>query len=268
MDYQRPVAAWPEFVDRWGGLHNFFMSGELVDFFDFDLPPIDQLVDEVRRDEGAIFRTGAKQDAFVLEQIAEARTMPLEKLLARPFVLAHFKIGANLALPGKVFHGIEERWVQPWRDRLNAHGFTFDRIFPILFVSGPHSATQYHMDFTHQLAWQRQGVKHFHGLTDPDRWTTHDLRGRCDLREMVKPAGIKAEDTYTLVQGPGTMLWNAVTTPHWVETFDRPASTMTLVHSNLRYDGRLCPHGQEYADFQAAKAAQQAQPQPASGGYN
>ncbi|MCE9589953.1 MAG: hypothetical protein K8S99_05455 [Planctomycetes bacterium] len=259
----RPSTTWTDFADRWGGVFNFLMAGELVDFFHFDLPPIDQLVDEVRKSEGVIFRTGAKQDEFVLEQIADARTMPLEKLFERPFVLAHFKIAAALGAPGQVFHGIEERWVQPWRDRLTANGFTFENIFPILFVSGPNSATQYHMDYTHQLAWQRYGTKHFHGLKDPDRWTTHELRGKCELKGMKKPQAITAADTYTLVQTPGTMLWNAVTTPHWVETFNEPAATLTLVHAGLRHNGQLCPHGEEWTRYRAAQAALQPEQKPA-----
>eukprot|EP01046_Picozoa_sp_COSAG06_P020040 COSAG06_NODE_1450_length_9437_cov_5.045299_14_plen_84_part_00 len=36
-----------------------------------------------------------------------------------------------------------------------------------------------------------------------------------------------------------------MTIPHWVETFDEPALTLTLVHSDLRHNGELCPHGQD-----------------------
>ena len=176
--------------------------------------------------------------------------------------LAHFGLANHLAGAGQVFEGIEEKWVEPWRRALTANGFTFDGVYAILFVSGPHSATNYHMDYTHQLAWQRQGVKHFHGLKDPDRWTTRALRGKCELKGMVKPAAITDADVYTLVQPPGTVLWNALTTPHWVETFDEPALTLTLVHSNLRLNGRLCPHAEELAAWRAEQAGQ-----PAATGY-
>lgn len=250
MNYQRPVTTWLEFTQRWSCVYNFFLSGELTSSFDFDLPPLEQLVEEVRRDEGAIFRTGTKQDEFDLTQIPEAKTMDLEKLFQRSFVLAHFALAERLGGKGQVFDGIQERWLKPWEERLAAQGFTWERIFPILFVSGPHSATQYHMDYTHQLAWQRYGTKHFHGLKNPDHWTTPELRGRCELKGMVKPAAITEADVYTLVQPPDTMLWNAAFTPHWVETFDKPAATLTLAHASLRHHGQLCPHAVEFFAYQ------------------
>lgn len=249
IDFQRPVSAWHEFHERWGGLHNFLMSGELVEQFDYALPPLADVVDQVRRDEKAIFRSGVKQAEFDLTDIPDAKTMPIEKLLARPFILAHFSLNPRFGAAGQLFHGLEEKWVEPWRQALLAHGFTFEYIYSILFVSGPHSATNYHMDYTHQLAWQREGTKHFHGLVDPDRWTTPELRGNCKLEGMAKPAAITPADTFTLVQPPNTVLWNAVTTPHWVETFDQPAMTLTIVHSELRMDGKLCPHGEEIEMF-------------------
>ena len=253
IDFQRPVAAWSEFRERWGGLHNFLMAGELVEWFDFAVPSLAEVVDRVRGDDKAIFRSGVKQAEFDLTGIPDAKTMPIHTLLQRPFVLAHFSLNDRFGGKGQVFEGIEERWVEPWRKRLLAHGFTFEYIYSILFVSGPHSATNYHMDYTHQLAWQREGVKHFHGLVDPDRWTTPEQRGNCKLEGMAKPAAITPADTFTLVQPPNTVLWNAVTTPHWVETFDEPAMTLTLVHSHLRMDGKLCPHGEEVARYRAAQ---------------
>ncbi|MCX5660653.1 MAG: hypothetical protein NTW19_13160 [Planctomycetota bacterium] len=255
MDYQRPVATWSEFLQRWGGLHNFLMAGELCGGFDFPLPPLDELVDRARGDANTIFRSGVKQAEFDLTNIPDAKTMPIDKLLARPFILANFSIVGQFGGPGQLFEGLDERWVEPWRQRLRDHGFTFESVFAILFASGPHSATNYHMDYTHQLAWQRWGTKHFHGLKDPDRWTTRELRGKCELKGMTRPAAVGADDVFTLVQPPGTVLWNAITTPHWVETFDEPAATLTLVHSGLRVDGKLCPHAQEIADYRAEVAA-------------
>lgn len=258
MDYQAPVSKWSEFESRWGGLHNFFMSGELIANFKFDLPPMEQVIEEVRRDPKSLFRSGVKQAEFDQTDVPEARTMPIDKLLQRPFILAHFGLLTSMCGKGQLFEGIDEQWLEPWRKALNAHGFSFDYIFPIVFVSGPHSATNYHMDYTQQLAWQRYGVKHFSGLKDPDRWTTREMRGRCTLAGMRKPDEITDDDVYTLVQPPGTVLWNALTTPHWVETFDEPALTLTIVHSRLRYHGQLCPHEDELLAWRAEQAAAQA----------
>ena len=70
---------------------------------------------------------------------------------------------------------------------------------------------------------------------------------------MKKPSDIGPDDTYTIVQPPDTALWNAIATPHWVETFDCVAATLTLVHVELRLDGRLCPHGEERARWLASQ---------------
>jgi hypothetical protein len=250
------VSKWSEFIHQWGGLHNFLIGGEITAAFHFDLPSLEELVEEVRQNEHTLFRTGQKRNKFDLTEFKEAKTMPLDVLFQRTFVIAHFTILEHMTGKGQVFEGIEEKWVQPWCKALAVRGFSWDKLFPILFISGRHSATQYHMDRTHQLAWQRIGTKHFFGLKDPDRWTTRELRCRCDLEEMNKPEGITDADTYRIVQPPDTMLWNAVGTPHWVETFDQPAVTMTLVHTGLRLNGKLCPHGDEqfayYADPEPA----------------
>ena len=219
----------------------------------------------------AVVRSGVKQAEFDQTDIPEARTMPLEKLFDRTFILAHFGILAHLGGKGQIFEGLEEKWVEPWRAALLANGFSFDYIFSIVFISGKHSATNYHMDYTHQLAWQRYGTKHFSGLKDPDRWTTREMRGRCQLAGMCKPAEVAEDDVYSLVQPPGTMVWNVLTTPHWVETFDEPALTLTLVHSKLRYKGQLCPHEDELLAWRAEQAAAQAQAPastPAATGYS
>jgi hypothetical protein len=263
MDFQSPVANWPDFQSRWSGLHNFLMQGELTDPFAFDLPPLEQIVDEVRASKNAVIRSGVKQAAFDQTDVPEARTMPLAKLLSRPFILAHFALRDHMSGKGQAFEGLQEQWVEPWKKRLQDNGFTFDNVFSIVFISGPHSATNYHMDYTHQLAWQRYGTKHFHGLRDPDRWTTRELRGKCELAGMAKPAAVTDDDVYSIVQPPGTTLWNALTTPHWVETFDQPALTLTLVHSNLRLNGRLCPHGEELLAWRAEQPA----PAPAASAY-
>jgi hypothetical protein len=253
--YCRPVATWEEFKRRWGGLHNFLLEGELGRFA-YEWPRLERIIDEVRHDPAALVRSGVKSDVFDLTLITdEFRALPLRQAMRSRFVLAHFGLHPHLSGPGQVFEDIEEQWVEPWRQQLSRHGFTFENVFAILFASGPDSATNYHMDATHQLAWQGYGTKHFSALHDPDRWTTREQRGRCTLHDIAKPAGITAVDTYTIVQPPGTVLWNAVGTPHWVETFDECAATLTLVHTGLRLDGRLCPHGEERERWLAEAAA-------------
>lgn len=262
--FHQTVSTWDDFIREWGGLHNFLLAGELAAWFDFDLPPLERIIEEVRRHPGSVVRSGRKAATFDLTDIkAEFNAQPLAQAMQRPFVLAHFKVHPELTGPGQVFAGLQERWVEPWKQRLRDHGFDFDNVFVALFCSGPDSASNYHMDYTHQLAWQRYGTKHFSGLKDPNRWTTPEERGRCQLKEMVQPAGITPADTYTVVQHPGTVLWNAHTTPHWVETFDGCALTLTLVHDQLRHHGKLCPHAQFMQEWREANGFEQPNPQVA-----
>ena len=243
MHRHRTIANWEQFRQHWGGLHNFLLGGDLTADFDYPLPPLERIIDEVRQAPEAIVRSGVKGDAFDLTDMkGPFQRLPLAEALQRRFVLAHFRLHPQLSGRGQVFEGIEERWVEPWRQKLHRHGFEFKSVFAILFASGPNSASNYHLDLTHQLAWQRYGTKHFTGLIDPDRWTTLEQRGRCQLAGTVKPPGITAHDVDSIAQPPASCLWNAHTTPHWVETFDQCAVTLTLVHEELRMDGQLCPH--------------------------
>lgn len=250
-NFSDPACSWSEFQRRWGGAHNFLVEGELA-LFDYAVPPLERIIEETRHSENAIFRSGVKGDAFDLTDIKEEfLQLPLEDALTSRFVLAHFRLHPHLSGPGQVFEGIDELWAEPWRRQLLDHGFTFDNVFPILFASGPHSASNYHMDFTHQLAWQCYGTKKFHGLKEPDRWTTLEERAKFKLEGAVKPAGIRPEHEYAIEQPPGTVLWNAVLTPHWVETFGECAATLTLVHSGLRFNGELCRRVQEWEEWRA-----------------
>jgi len=252
-----PTSTWPHFHRHWGGLHNFLITDEIT-AFNYQPPPLERIIEEVRHHSLSIVRSGVKADAFDLTDIKDDfRALPLDQAFHSRFVLAHFALHPHLSGPGQVFEGIEEGWVQPWRRRLLDHGFTFESVFAILFASGPGSASNYHMDRTHQLAWQCHGTKHFHGLTDPDGWTTREQRGACDLVTSRRPAGLGEADTYAIVQRPGTMLWNTVAIPHWVETFDGPAATLTLVHKGLRLQGKLCPHSQEREAWLASRPAAQ-----------
>lgn len=184
-----PIGSWQEFQQRWGGLHNCLMQGELTACLpdDYELPPLERIIEAVRADSAAVIRSGVKGDDFDLTDISEDfRSLPLEAAMESRFILAHFSLHERLGGPGQIFEGLEERWVEPWRQALTARGFTFDNIFLILFAAGPHSATNYHMDYTQQLSWQVSGTKHWHGLHEPDRWTSKCTQPKarlhaCDL---------------------------------------------------------------------------------------
>ena len=161
---------WPEFERRWGELRNFLVGGEVVrSFGGFPMPPLERIIEGVRAEPTTVFRSGVKQAAFDLTDVSsEFRALPVGEAVRSRFILAHFDLQASFGGAGGVFEGLEEVWVEPWREQLRRRGFTFDRVFSILFAAGPHSATNYHMDYTHQLAWQHYGEKNWHGLVSPD----------------------------------------------------------------------------------------------------
>lgn len=245
------VDTWREFQQHWAGLHNFRMTGECAPF-DFELPALDQVITQMRDDEFTRITTGARGAKLSLEDFAtEFRAQPVEQAMAGPFALAHFKL-SRFDAPGKFLHGFEEQVLAPWQAALHDAGFTFERCYPIIFISGKNCATNYHMDLSHVVAWQIHGTKQFCGLQDPTRWAPHALRMDCKSPAVVKPAELTAADTLCYQMTPGSVVWNAMLTPHWVEAGDEVAMSINISHGGLRFQGQLCPHEQEWVDHQTA----------------
>ena len=244
----RTVTSWDEFKEHWDGLLNFVMGSELVQF-KFDLPPIDQMVDEIRHCPGSRIYSGIKQATFDHTNIADAfPKLPIAEAMESPFNLSNFKL-EDLSAPGQLFHGLEEQWIESWRESLRNHGFSWDECFPIVFISGKGCATNYHTDVAHVLLWQVYGTKMFNGLKDPDRWTTLEERYESDKLSQTQPAEITEEDILKYELIPGAALWNTFTTPHWVDATDEVAASLALVHRGLRLSGKLCPHEEEVREY-------------------
>lgn len=205
------------------------MDGELVcGIPDYTLPPLEDIVNAVRADDRAVLRSGVKSNDFDLTDISDDfRSMPISEAMQSRFILAHFDLNERFGGSGQIFEGLEDRWVEPWRRALAAHGFTFSRVFSILFAAGPHSSTNYHMDYTQQLAWQRYGTKRWGGLLEPDRWTTMEQRTNVRLEGMCKPARISESDVYTITQHP-----NTVPTPANVS--ERVQRRTSLINADVR----------------------------------
>ncbi len=246
MTLQRTVSDWQAFREHWDGVHNFLMMGECVPF-EFELPPVEQVIDEVRQDPDARIWRGAKGDGLDKTDISQAfRQLPVEETVEAQFQMSHFKL-SNFYGRGRLFHGFEEQVMDPWRRALASAGFRWTRCYPILFISGPGCSTNYHMDFSHVLAWQRHGVKRFSGLKDPDRWAP--LEARMSAHGVSKPAGICEADVLAYEMHPGDVLWNAFLTPHWVEASDTVSYSINLSHGGLRLNDRLCRNEQELEDW-------------------
>ena len=238
------VSTLADFKKHWAGPLNFLMEGECVPF-EFDLPPLEEVVDLLRRDSDTNIGSGRKGDKILLDSIAaDFRAMPLDKAVASSFSIAHYSLG-RFDVPGKFLHGFERRVLDPWRNTLKAQGFSFDRCYPIIFISGRNCATNYHMDFSHVMAWQIYGTKQFCGLTNPNGRTTSDERVKYKAGETSKPADLRADEVLCYEMNPGAVLWNVLLTPHWVDASDSVAMSMNLSHGGVRLDGKLSPNEEE-----------------------
>lgn len=123
------VSTLDDFKKHWAGPLNFLMEGECVPF-EFDLPPLEEVVDLLRRDSDTNIGSGRKGDKILLDSIAaDFRAMPLDKAVASSFSIAHYSLG-RFDVPGKFLHGFERRVLNPWRNALKAQGFSFDRLLP------------------------------------------------------------------------------------------------------------------------------------------
>ncbi len=245
---QNPVTSWAQFQTRWDGMRNFLMQGEVVPFA-FHMPPLDRVVEELRRDEMASIGPGTRGDRLLLEECSAAfRALSIEQALESSFSLAHFRL-SRFDAPGRFLHGFAAQVLEPWQAALRAAGFTFDRCYPIIFISGKGCATNYHMDFSHVLAWQIYGTKRFCGLRDPDRWAPRDVRLNYRPGAFTRPAALTDADSLCFDMRPGDVLWNMLLTPHWVEAGDEVALSVNISHGGLRYQGQLCPFEQELEDY-------------------
>lgn len=245
------VRTWTEFQHRWGGVHNFLLGGECVPFA-FALPPLDRVVEELRADDLARITPGTRGDRLQLDDMAAVfRARPIDQALDQPFALAHFQL-SRFDAPGRFLHGFRQQVLDPWRTALQTAGFTFERCYPIIFISGRGCATNYHMDLSHVLAWQVYGRKRFCGLKDPDRWAPHDVRVNYQPTGFARPPALADDDALCYDMGPGDVLWNVLLTPHWVEAGDEVAVSINLSHGGIRYRGELCPHERELVAYRAA----------------
>lgn len=247
----RTVTTWAEFKTAWCGVRNFLMAGECVPFT-FHLPSIDRVIDELRQDGGVRVHSGTKGRKLVNDdKTEEFRKLSIDKALESPFSLAHYRLGPFDA-PGRFLSGFEKAVLDPWREALKSQGFSFERCYPIVFASGPGCATNYHMDFSHVLAWQNVGIKRFCGLKDPDRWVPYDARMAYRSGEIEKPENLTEEDALCYEMKPGDVLWNIILTPHWVEASEQVALSINLSHGGILLNGKLCPFEQELEDYRQA----------------
>jgi hypothetical protein len=242
---------WDTFRRSWAGPRNFLLADQCVPFA-FKMPPLDRVIAELSADEEAKIGPGHAGRRLSREDYRdEFRAMPLEKAIEQPFTLAHYHI-SKFDAPGRFLHGFGEQVMNRWKQAFTAAGFTFERCYPIIFISGRRCATNYHMDFSHVLAWQIYGTKHFCGLLDPDRWAPRELRLNNKDGAIAKPEELTDADALCYTMRPGDVLWNVLLTPHWVNAGDDEiAMSVNISHGGVRLHGNLSPNEQELEDYRA-----------------
>ena len=248
MQEHRTVSDWDTLKHHWSGVHNFLMEGPCVPF-KFALPPIAEIIDQLRRDPDTRITSGIPGPKIDLEDTSKRfLALPLDQALKSRFSLAHFKL-ENFYGPNAFLHNFEAQVMDPWRQALTDQGFTWTRCYPIVFISGPGCATNYHMDFSHVIAWQVYGTKRFIGLKDPQRWAPYQTRVTYRPEGYQPPAGLSPEDGLSYLMQPGDVLWNILLTPHWVETPDGIGMSINLSHGGLRLNGTLSPFEAELEEW-------------------
>jgi hypothetical protein len=255
-----PTASnWSDVQSLWSADHNFWMTGPCAPF-DFNFPPIDRVIAEMRTDDMTRITAGTKSNRRVSDDIKDRfNALPIDQAVQSPFALAHFEL-SRFDAPGKFLHGFEQKVLTPWRSALRDAGFTYERCYPIVFMSGIDCATNYHCDQSHVIAWQIHGSKEFNSLADPTRWVTIDqcIHGLAD--QLTRPPDLTPDDIITHEMHPGDVLWNALLTPHWVDAADQPAMSVNFSHGGLRLNGQLAPREQALVDYRAAHPDQAPSP--------
>ena len=157
---------------------------------------------------------------------------------------------------------IEAEVIDPWKKWLTELGFTWDRCYAVLRVSGPNTTTAWHTDRSNVFFWNIQGTKIFSSLRTgevlqkfcPIEWAVQDascLTARpkelVELERRAEEGDVAAKTelakTYLSHEmAPNTFLWNHLLTPHWVEAPKTKSLSVIfgLSHGGLRYHGRLC----------------------------
>jgi hypothetical protein len=242
------VSTWERFLEQWSGQQNVLLRGEVFPYR-YDFPPLATLIDTVRQDEKAHIMGGGAGDRLLEEdRAAEFRALPLAEAVRAPVQLAHYDLG-RFTGPGQILYGLD-KIVERWQAALAARGFSWTRVYPILFLSGPQCHTNYHIDRSHVLAWQVVGKKRFCWLKDPERWCPREARRSiAQSTPIARPPGLRPDDVIEVEMGPGDVLWNTVLTPHWVYAPDETSYSINIAHWDLRRQGQLAPLGREVEEF-------------------
>ena len=230
----------------WNGQLNFTFDSGLLQF-EMDLPSAEEIVDILRHDPEARvqFLDESLSDAEKNDLAEKFKAAPLEEAVEMPVSLAHFYL-QNFYGAGQFLERFQECVMIPWRTFLSQFGFTWQRCYPIIFISGKGCRSTYHADSSHVLAWQVHGVKHFHGFKEPGKRESVEklVEDRTGIALITIPE-VDPEEILSYTMNPGDVLWNQLLTPHWVDAGDDGvAVSVNISHGGIAYHGEFCPNEQ------------------------
>ncbi|MBN60504.1 MAG: hypothetical protein CME20_04015 [Gemmatimonadetes bacterium] len=203
----------------------------------FDPPDLSRVVDEARNHPKTRIAQGKRGDRLtqsLAEAEADFRALPLDEAVAAPIHLSLFELGP-LRERGGALAGVVEQVYLPLVDLWRERGISWQKVYPILFLSGPGCATNYHWDPSSVLIVQLYGRKRFHSLQDPLRWCPDGVADR-GHDAMVRPETLADEDILTCELGPGDAVWSPNRAPHWVDAYDETAFTLSIAFSDIGPD--------------------------------
>ena len=233
-----------DFLDVWNDRRNFLIGPELVSFTN-TLPSAEEVIDILRKDPDSRVQFMKTADGDEKNALIEKfKTAPLEQIVDLPFSLANFFLH-NFYSPGSFLSDFQRDVMIPWRTFLSSTGLTWQRCYPIIFISGKKCSSTYHVDVSHVVAWQTHGVKVFNGFKDPEGHAAvqHIVNNRQDYRVEQIPE-FDPDLILAYRMEPGDLLWNQLLTPHWVTAEDGIAISVNISHGGIAYQKAVCPNEQ------------------------
>ena len=229
-----------DLLSVWNDRRNFLIGPELI-AFDAAMPSAEEIVDILRKHPDSRVQFLRMEDGPEKEALIEKfKTAPLEQVIDLPFSLANFFL-QNFYGKGAFLENFQRDVMIPWRTFLSSAGLTWQRSYPIFFISGKNSSSSYHVDVSHVVAWQVHGVKVFNGFKDPEARSAvqHIVDNRSEYR-IETPPEVDPDLVLTYRMESGDILWNQLLTPHWVDSEDEIAVSMNISHGGLAYRGEFC----------------------------
>ncbi|MFI9208622.1 hypothetical protein ACIGW7_10805 [Streptomyces sp. NPDC053253] len=230
-----PVASTAQFVERWLQPPNFRISPELFQP-DFEFPSALEVLDRLRKDDATkVTFLGDEEAATRTVRAMTFRRASLDEIAAWPFRLVHFELSRFY---DDFLSGFQESVMIPWRVFLTELGFTWQRCYPILFMSTGGCSSTYHVDNSHGLVWQVHGVKNFHSFLEPERYAPVESAVLGRIAGESSPAHDE-KDRLSLRMSPGDLVWSHALTPHWVVADSPVTLSLNISHGGLARAGRF-----------------------------